>query len=291
MNAKSIRIEDPLATLHAQRECFTPSNLELAAYLHPAYGKRLDAFAPDELAIAKLVFAQVALMAGAALAADSETFVGAERLWSEMQHRIGPQERSLAKRLLEVLSHDDYYSESEQRLICALARSISLMDERRAETSALAEAKAAPPAARPQPPLAKSPIALDDALIARLRTQRDACAPSKRELSLLFQAEFGRGPDAFGADEVAVARTVFSQVVLMLGAALSADSETYLGAERLWYDMQHTIDSSERVFARRLLDLLSRDAHYTEGERRLIASLATGLPEADAPRAAEILRN
>jgi hypothetical protein len=75
----------------------------------------------------------------------------------------------------------------------------------------------------------------------------------------------------------------------MIGAALATDAETYLGAEQLWSDMQHSIGARERMLAWRFLGLLSRDAHYTENERRLIESLADALPEVEATaRGAEL---
>jgi hypothetical protein len=281
----------PLATLHAQRACFAPSNRELADLLYPIYGRNLDALAASELAIARLVFAQVALMAGAALAADSETFAGAEQLWRDMQDKISAQERALAKRFLELLSRDEYYSESERRLIGVLARTLPGCEDqanhRRAERAAGVRHVVQP---KVQPAFAKSSIRLDEAVVARLRLQRDSFAPSNRELTLLFQAEFGHGRNAFRAGELQIARLVFGQVVLMVGAALAVDAETYLGAEQLWSDMQDGIDGPERALARRFLNLLSRDARYTDGERRLIESLAEALPEEEEPlcaRAAE----
>src|SRR6185295_16629530 len=97
----------------------------LDTLMRPLYGRGLDDFHPSEITIARLVFAQAALMAGAALAADSATFFGAEGLWRDMQDKVGVQERALARRFLELLSHDTYYSESERRLISTLGRSIS----------------------------------------------------------------------------------------------------------------------------------------------------------------------
>lgn len=285
--ASSLCPADSIATLHAQRACFAPNNRELANLLRPVYGRDLDAFSPSELAVARLVFAQVALMAGAALAADSETFAGAEQLWRDMQDKIGLQERALARRFLELLSRDAYYSESERRLIGTLARSLLDGDPRRAQLSkpALREqvrqprARHALPAS--PPPFAKS--RLSESVVARLRAQRDSFVPSNRELMQLFQAEYGRGRNRFRADELQIARVVFGQVVLMIGAALAADADTYLGAEQLWSDMQDSIGARERMLARRFLGLLSRDTHYTECERRLIESLAEALPEEDLP--------
>jgi uncharacterized coiled-coil protein SlyX len=66
----------------------------------------------------------VALMAGAALSADSELFVGAERLWRDMESRIGRQERTLAKRFLQLLAHDAMHTESERRLLSQLAEAL-----------------------------------------------------------------------------------------------------------------------------------------------------------------------
>lgn len=275
----SICLEDAMTTARAQRACFAPTNRELADLLQPIYGRGIDAFHASELAIARLVFAQAALMAGAALAADSETFFGAEHLWRDMQDKIGVHERALARRFLELLSRDEYYSDSERRLIRSLARSLSNRDERQVQH----DLPGAQAAKQPQPPFAKSPIQLRESAIARLRAQRDSFVPTDRELTHLFQAEFGRGRHAFRAGELQIARVVFSQVVLMIGAALAADEETYLGAEQLWSDMQEGIGAGERALARRFLDLLSRDARYTEGERRLIESLAAALPEDEIP--------
>jgi hypothetical protein len=53
------------------------------------------------------------------------------------------------------------------------------------------------------------------------------------------------------------------------------------------------IGARERALARRFLNLLSRDAQYTDSERRLIKSLAAALPEEDLPlpkRAANLAR-
>ena len=276
MNA-SIRPADTNITLHAQRACFAPSNRELADLLHPVYGRSLEALAASELSIARIVFAQVALMAGAALAADSETYFGAEQLWLDMQDKIGVHERALARRFLELLSRDEYYSESERRLIRTLAHSLSNCDQRRVQ-----HYQPAPKSVeRPQPPFEKSPFQLSESVVARLRAQRDSFAPSSRELTPFFQAEFGRGRSSFRADELQLARVVFGQVVLMIGAALTADEETYLAAEQLWSDMRDGIGAREGALARRFLDLLSRDVLYTESERRLIESLAIALPETE----------
>jgi len=263
----SIRMDDAMTTARAQRAGFAPTNRELAEVLCPVYGRSLDALHSSELAIARIVFAQAALMAGAALAADSATFSAAAQLWREMQDKIGVQERALARRLLQLLSRDEYYSESERRLISSLAYSLSERDERRV---VLREPTL-------QPPFARSPIQLCESTVARLRAQRDSFAPSQRELTLLFQAEFGRGRSAFRAGELQAARVLFGQVVLMVGAALAADAETYAGAEQLWSDMQDTLGARERAMARRILDLLLREADYTESERKLIESLAKAL--------------
>lgn len=271
----SIRLDDAMITARAQRAGFTPNNRELAEILCPIYGRSLDALHPSELAIARLVFAQAALMAGAALAADSETFFASMQLWRDMQDKIGVQERALARRLLELLSRDEYYSESEHRLIRALAHSLSERGERRASRGEPMPG----PVDLPQPPFARSPIRLSESTVARLRAQRDSFAPSERELTLLFRAEFGHARSAFRAEELQIARVLFGQVVLMAGAALTADTDTYLGAEKLWSDMQDGISARERALSRRILDLLSKDTHYTHSERRLIESLAAALSD------------
>jgi len=112
------RAEDPL--LH-ERAQLAPSERELALLMRLSFGRELETFGLDEIELARLVFAQVALMAGAALSADSEVFVGAERLWRDMQARIGLQERTLAKRFLELLAQDEMHTESERRLLTRLA--------------------------------------------------------------------------------------------------------------------------------------------------------------------------
>ena len=264
----SVRSEDPITTARAQRACFVPSNRELEVLMRPIYGRGLDALHSSERSIARLVFAQAALMAGAALAADSETFFGAEQLWRDMQDRIGVQERALARRFLELLARDHYYSESERRLIGVLAHSISGGTDLRV-------ARGESPAAHPQPPFAPSPIRLSESTVARLCAQRESVAPSQRELMLLFQAEFGAGRSTFRVGELEAARLVFGQVVLMVGSLLAADTETYFGAEQLWSDMQRS--PHQRALARRILGLLARDTHYTDCERQLIASLAASL--------------
>ena len=259
-----------MTTARAQRAGFAPTDRELAQVLCPVYGRSLDALHSSELALARIVFAQAALMAGAALAADSETFSAAAQLWRDMQDKIGVQERALARRLLQLLSRDEYYSESERRLIGSLAYSLS---ERDARQIALCE----PARAIPQPPFARSPIQLSESTVARLRAQRDSFAPSQRELRLLFQAEFGRRRSAFRAEEMQIARVVFGQVVLMVGAALAADAETYAGAEQLWSEMQAGMSERDRGLAQRILDLLATDEDHTESERKLIKSLAEAL--------------
>jgi hypothetical protein len=118
--------EDPL--LH-ERAQLAPSDRELATLLRLSFGRELETFDLDEIELARVVFAQVALMAGAALSADSEVFVGAERLWSSMQARIGKQERTLAKRFLQLLAQDEMHTESERRLLTRLAETL---DERKA---------------------------------------------------------------------------------------------------------------------------------------------------------------
>ena len=264
----SVRSDDAITTARAQRACFVPNNRELEVLMRPIYGRDLDALHRGELAIARLVFAQAALMAGAALAADSETFFGAEQLWRDMQDKIGVQERALARRFLELLARDAYYSESERRLIGVLAHSISGGTEWRV-------ARQESPTEHPQPPFARSPIQLSESTVAKLCAQRDSFAPSQRELMRLFQAEFGAGRSMFRAGELEAARVLFGQVVLMVGSLLSADTETYLAAEQLWSGMHHS--AQERALAQRILGLLARDTHYTESERHLLQSLATTL--------------
>jgi hypothetical protein len=265
------RLDHALRTARAQRAGFIPNNRELDALMRPIYGRSFDTLLSHERAVARLVFAQAALMAGAALAADSATFFGAERLWRDMQDKIGVQERALARRFLEILSQDTYYSESERRLISTLGSSISDGAEwkvsRRADDCA----------EQPRPPFVRSAIQFSESAVALLRAQRESFAPSQRELTLLFQAEFGRGRASFRASDLKAARLLFGQVVLMVGALLAADSETYLGAEQLWAEMQDGIGARERALARRILELLSKDAEYTSSERTLIDSLAETL--------------
>jgi hypothetical protein len=267
----SVRMDDAMTTARAQRAGFAPTNRELAAVLCPVYGRSLDALHSSELAIARIVFAQAALMAGAALAADSETFAAAAQLWREMQDKIGVQERALARRLLQLVSRDEYYSESERGLVGALAYSLSERDARQIVLREPART------IHPQPPFTRSPIQLSESAVARLRAQRDSFAPSQRELTLLFQAEFGHRRSAFRKEELQTARVLFGQVVLMVGAALAADAETYAGAEQLWSDMQDRMSARERALAQRILGLLARDEDHTESERKLIESLAEAL--------------
>ena len=269
LTTPSIQQENALRIARAQRASFIPSNRELETLMRPVYGRNFDAFHPSEVTVARLVFAQAALMAGAALAADSETFFGAEQLWRDMQDKIGVQERALARRFLELLSHDPYYSASERRLISALGHSMS----GGAEWSRR-ERKAAD---HPLPPFAQSPIQLSESTVARLRAQRESFAPTQRELMQLFRAEFGQGRSAFRAEELQTARLLFGQVVLMVGSLLTADTETYLGAEQLWSDIQDRVGLAERALACRILHQLSKDSHYMPSERRLIDSLAATL--------------
>lgn len=265
------RLEQALKMARAQRAGFIPSNRELDTLMRPLYGRGLDDFHPSEITIARLVFAQAALMAGAALAADSATFFGAERLWRDMQDNVGVQERALARRFLELLSHDTYYSESERRLISTLGRSISGGAEWKVSRREHHCAQ------QLRPPFAKSEIQLSESAVALLRAQRESFAPTQRELTVLFQAEFGRGRASFRAEDLKAARLLFGQVVLMVGALLAADTETYLGAEQLWAEMEDAIGARERALARRILGLLSKDSQYTSSERCLIDSLAETL--------------
>lgn len=118
-----------------------------------------------------------------------------------------------------------------------------------------------------------------------LLTERAGLAPSDRELALLLRLSFGRELETFELDEIELARLVFAQVALMAGAALSADSEVFVGAERLWRDMQRRIGSQERTLAKRFLELLAQDTMHTDSERRLLTELATALEERRAESA------
>lgn len=113
--------EDPLL---CERARLAPSDRELSLLLRLSFGRELETFDLDEIELARLVFAQVALMAGAALSADSEVFVGAERLWGDMQARIGRQERTLAKRFLQLLAQDEMHTESERNLLTKLSEAL-----------------------------------------------------------------------------------------------------------------------------------------------------------------------
>jgi hypothetical protein len=112
-----------------------------------------------------------------------------------------------------------------------------------------------------------------------LLAQRDDFSPSHRELSLLLRSSFGRDIDTFGLLEIEVARIVFAQVALMAGAALAGDSELFVGADRMWRDMQNRIGDQERVLAKHFLRLLSEDGAYAETERNLLARLGEALDE------------
>jgi hypothetical protein len=109
---------DPLL---AQRDDFAPSQRELSLLLRKSFGREIESFGLLEIELARIIFAQVALMAGAALAGDSELFAGADRLWRDMQHRIGADERKLAKRFLKLLAEDGAYAEAERNLLVRLA--------------------------------------------------------------------------------------------------------------------------------------------------------------------------
>ena len=119
----------------------------------------------------------------------------------------------------------------------------------------------------------------DAILVDPVVAQRDDLAPSYRELSLLLRKSFGRDIDSFGLEEIELARIVFAQVALMAGAALAGDSELFVGADRLWRDMQARIGEQERVLARHFLRLLSQDGAYAEAERNLLTRLAEALDE------------
>ena len=119
----------------------------------------------------------------------------------------------------------------------------------------------------------------DAILVDPVVAQRDDLAPSYRELSLLLRSSFGRDIDSFGLEEIELARIIFAQVALMAGAALAGDSELFVGADRLWRDMQARIGDQERVLAKRFLSLLSQDLEYPEAERNLLSRLADALDE------------
>ena len=281
--ASSIRLNDTTTSLHVQRAALAPTNRELGLLLRSKFDRDMDSFKANELALARVVFAQVALMAGAALVADSEMFVGADQLWRDMQDRIGPQERALAKHFLDILSTDEYYSQSERGLIGALAAAMVETEEPpvriRSESGQQADPGArthASEESKTQYFAARSSIRLDDASTSLL-VQRASLAPSNREIANLVQAKFGRGLDSFKANELALARVVFAQVTLMAGAALTADSETFAGAEELWRDMLEGINPRERALAKHFLDLLSSDEYYSESERQLIGALSAAL--------------
>lgn len=304
---------DNSTTLGAQRACFAPSDRELGMLMQGKYGRGLEDFDPTELATARLVFAQVALMAGAALVADSETFVGAEQLWLQMQDKIGPRDRAFACYFLERLSTDEYYSECERRLIDALGdvlrksepacvscrsdqeiqtRTCALkLAERWSPALVSADRNAVADEAKPDACAdTRAPdggpqfsMRTDDASRA-LYAQRADFAPSERELGMMLEREYGRELGEFAADDLAIARVVFAQVTLMAGAALTADSETYMGAEQLWCEMRDKIDSRDRMLARHFLELLARDEYYSECERHLIGSLAAALTEDETPQ-------
>jgi len=110
--------------LLAQRDDFSPSYREISLLLRNSFGRDIDSFGLLEIEVARIVFAQVALMAGAALAGDSELFAGADRLWRDMQVRIGEQERVLAKHFLRLLAQDGAYPEAERNLLARLAEAL-----------------------------------------------------------------------------------------------------------------------------------------------------------------------
>ena len=121
MNPADCNFADPLL---AQWDDFSPSHRELSLLLRNSFGRDIDSFGLLEIEVARIVFAQVALMAGAALAGDSELFAGADRMWRDMQHRIGDQERVLAKHFLRLLSQDGAYAEAERNLLARLAEAL-----------------------------------------------------------------------------------------------------------------------------------------------------------------------
>jgi hypothetical protein len=121
MNPADAILVDPVV---AQRDDLAPSYRELSLLLRKSFNRDIDSFGLEEIELARIVFAQVALMAGAALAGDSELFAGADRLWRDMQDRIGEQERTLAKRFLRLLSQDNSYPEAERNLLSRLAEAL-----------------------------------------------------------------------------------------------------------------------------------------------------------------------
>jgi hypothetical protein len=121
MNPADAILIDPVV---AQREDLAPSYRELSLLLRNSFNRDIDSFGLEEIELARIIFAQVALMAGAALAGDSELFAGADRLWRDMQDRIGDQERVLAKRFLRLLSQDNSYAEAERNLLTRLAEAL-----------------------------------------------------------------------------------------------------------------------------------------------------------------------
>ena len=121
MNPADCNFSEPLL---AQRDDFSPSYRELSLLLRKSFGREIESFEFLEIELARIVFAQVALMAGAALAGDSEMFAGADRLWRDMQSRIGEQERKLAKHFLKLLAEDDAYAEAERNLLARLAEAL-----------------------------------------------------------------------------------------------------------------------------------------------------------------------
>lgn len=281
----AIKLNATTTSLHVQRAALAPTNRDLSLLLHSKFGRDVESFRTRELQLARVVFAQVALMAGAALVADTETFVGAEQLWRDMQDRIGPQERALAKHFLELLSRDEYYSETERRLIGALATALVDSEEQplgKQIDSGTQLGWVARFYAHEEIKLDDTTctIRLDDASTP-LHVQRAALAPSNRELALLLNAEYGRGMESFKANELEIARVVFAQVALMAGAALASDTETYVGAEQLWRDMLAGISPRERAMAHHFLELLSKDEYYLKSERKLIGALSAALAETE----------
>lgn len=121
MNPVDCTLVDPVI---AQRDDLSPSYRELSMLLRKSFGRDIDSFGLEEIELARMIFAQVALMAGAALAGDSELFAGADRLWRDMQDRIGDQERVLAKHFLRLLAQDGAYPEAERNLLARLAEAL-----------------------------------------------------------------------------------------------------------------------------------------------------------------------